>query len=51
MGTVITWINSTAAPSPIAVFTCLEIARKVHMPRKKLSGRFSRKIERIIMSR
>jgi len=44
-------MNKTAAPRPVAVFTCLEMARKVHMPRKKLSGRFSRKIERIIISR
>ena len=33
----------TAAPRPSAVFTFLETARNVHIPRKKLSARFSMK--------
>ncbi len=32
---------NTAAPRPVALFTFFEMARKVHMPRKKLSGMFS----------
>jgi hypothetical protein len=37
----------TAIPSPVAVSTLLETARKVHIPRKKASARFSIKIDLI----
>jgi hypothetical protein len=35
----------TASPSPKAVFTVLETARKVHIPRKNPSAKFSMKID------
>ena len=37
----------TATPRPIAVSIFFEIARKVHMPRKNASARFSTNSERI----
>ena len=46
-GTVIACTTITAAPRPMAVSICLETARKVHMPRKNDSARFSVKIDAI----
>ncbi len=42
-GIVIASITMTATPRPSAIFTFLLIAKKVHMPRKKASARFSMK--------
>jgi hypothetical protein len=50
-GTVIDCMATTATPSPTAVFTFFETARKVHMPRKKLRARFSINMALIIMLR
>ncbi|MNU04082.1 hypothetical protein D3C72_2483550 [compost metagenome] len=40
-GTVMVCTTTTAIPRPIAVSTFLEMAMKVHMPRKKASAMFS----------
>jgi hypothetical protein len=45
-GTVMVCTTMTAAPRPMAVSMRLEMARKVHIPRKKDSARFSTKIDR-----
>ena len=50
-GTVTVRTNTTAAPSPIAVETRFETARKEHMPRKKARAMFSTKIARTAMFR
>ncbi len=50
-GTVSTCTNTTATPRPKAVSTFFEQARNEHMPRKKASAMFSRKIERMAMLR
>jgi hypothetical protein len=44
IGTVTVCTKMTAAPRPMAVSTLREMARKVHIPRKKASARFSMKI-------
>ena len=44
-GTVTSKTKVTAKPSPIAVSTFLETAKKEHMPKKKASAMFSTNID------